>query len=194
MRKAPWFLVDAYQERKAAQKRKPRRSKAEPVSYELRYRMIDWLKAGQLLIGGSVVTFFGLLLSGVIFHSETFSWLLLLASIVAVPLTVIFELLGYVFDTSNDSLTYPRGLVRRTIPISGMRNANCQTTSKSRTYTPGRLIGDNNPTRVTTKTYAVNLSGSFGVRRVTFAAKYKRDQFLDMLSTAAPDCHITRWT
>jgi hypothetical protein len=159
-----------------------------------RYRMIDWVNVARNLVLGPILVFMVALLSAAQFSSGILSIVILVSGITAYVIAILFELQGYVFDTSADTLTFPRFLLRRSIPISGIRHANSQTTTKTRSYNPGRIVGEDNPTKVTTRTYAVNLSGKFGVRRVTFATKYKRDQFLQLLSDAAPDCYITRWT
>ncbi|MGY2811977.1 hypothetical protein ACVIHF_008707 [Bradyrhizobium sp. USDA 4506] len=43
----------------------------------------------------------------------------------------------------------------------------------------------------TTKRYFVNLSGNFGSRRIVFHTKNKRDQFLSLIRSFAPQVRIT---
>jgi hypothetical protein len=158
-----------------------------------KYRMVDWLNVGRTVVFGPIlVLVISLFASQLI--SSSLEILISVAAAIAYILAIVFELQGYLFDASTGRLTYPRFFFRRSIPISDIRNANCQTTHKTETYDPGRIVGDSNPTRVRSITYAVNLSGEFGVRRVTCAGKYKRDQFIQLLQVTNPECRITRWS
>lgn len=158
------------------------------------YRMIDWIKAFSTVIGAIILLPLAWIFANVIFHSPFISMIILSLLILLVPITAIVQFKGYLFDVARDALSYPVYVYRRTIPISEIRNANCQTISGRSTSDPGRIIGESRPITSHYKYYLVNVSGDFGVRPITFGAKYKRDQFLSILRMVAPQCRITRWS
>ncbi|MCC8971208.1 hypothetical protein [Bradyrhizobium brasilense] len=90
-------------------------------------------------------------------------------------------------------LSYPYYFLRRTVRLSEISDANCQTYSKQvADLLSSILLGGNR--RKTSKHYVVNLSGDFGARRIVFRSKYKRDQFLSLIRAFAPQVRITRWS
>jgi hypothetical protein len=117
-------------------------------------------------------------------------------------LAIIVHFIGYVFDPAR-RLTYPTYVFRRSIPISEITDANCETLIghnplgqaavgllvQSGSYGKPKPIQRTRPARI----YVVDVSGEFGVRQMRFAAKYKRNQFLSNLRVVAPQCRITRW-
>lgn len=170
-----------------------------------RIRMIDWIYACKQAI---VTAFFCIpwfIIGGLLddaMHAPKFVsmavLLLIPLTILATPITLVVNLIGFVFDPAKNVLTYPAFIFRRSIPISEIRNANSETTTTRHTYDPGqyaRLAGDFGAKQARTtvhRNHTVNLSGNFGVRIMRFGARYKRDQFLSILQMVAPQCRITR--
>ena len=121
--------------------------------------------------------------------------LYLLAAIIAIPTSIVVSLMGTVFDPAKNSLTYPVYVFRRSIPLNGIRSANCQNyTHKTESNYAKLADARSKATVLYSKSYAVNLSGDFESRRLVFNSKYKRDQFLSYLRDYAPRCRITRWS
>ena len=122
---------------------------------------------------------------------------LLFAGIVMLALwiaTVHFT--GTIFNTGQDTLSFPTLLLRRKIYFSEIRDANvANLTRKIRVPNIALAGGGKGPaTRTSTKRiYAVDLSGDFGGRQVKFWSRKRRDQFLSNLRDLCPKCHITRW-
>jgi hypothetical protein len=157
-------------------------------------RVIDWLRTFSLVLTVPVVGFFAGLLIGYWFNSAALSLAIIGTTLALIPTTLVVQLLGFVLDPTADRLAYPVIFYRRSVPISEIRDANCQTITRRSTSNPGRVIGESRTRSRSTKVYAVNISGDFGVRSLRFSAKYKRDQFLSCLRNTAPHCRITRWT
>jgi hypothetical protein len=174
-------------------------------------RMVDWLQCCKLPVALSVI---GLLvlygqtsdlrsgsksLTDLIPHTkeDVAVAFLLVAYIILGPLAVWAKLMGTVFDGPRDTLSYPMYVLRRSVRLSGIRDANAQTITKPAFQMTNTIIGLISVGQIkglgSTKRYFVNLSGEFGARRIAFHTKYKRDQFLSLLRAYAPDCRITRW-
>lgn len=116
----------------------------EMASAGRKTRMIDWLQCCKLPVAFSVVGF--LVLYGVTGDlrsgSKTLADLLpntradalvaclLLAYVVFGPLAVWAQLMGTVFDGAKDTLSYPMYVLRRSIRLSEIRDANVQTISQ----------------------------------------------------------------
>ncbi|MCG2633234.1 hypothetical protein L6654_42760, partial [Bradyrhizobium sp. WYCCWR 13023] len=122
---------------------------------------------------------------------------LALAYVVVGPLAAISQLAGVKFDSAQDSLSYPLYVLRRTIRLSEIRDANSQTITKPAFQITNTIIGMVSVGQIkglgTTKRYFANMSGDFGSRRIVFHTKSKRDQFFSLLRRYAPHCRITRW-
>ena len=159
-----------------------------------RFRIVDWLRAGSLTIAVPLCGLLAMIFLDHLFKSETVTTLTFLATLVLFPLTILTQFRGFLFDGPNDRLSYPVYFYRRSIPISEIRDANCQTVTQRYASNAGRVIGEGPTSKRTKRIYAVNISGDFGVRNLRFGAKYKRDQFLSGLRHIAPHCRITRWT
>lgn len=113
----------------------------------------------------------------------------------AIPVSIIVTVMGIVFDGASSTLTYPVYVIRRSIPLDAIRAANCQNvTHRTDSDSYSRLVGEGGRRVAYTRSYHVNLSGSFESRRLKFASKYKRDQFLTYLRDYVPACRITRWS
>jgi hypothetical protein len=154
-----------------------------------RSRMVDWIQSSYLPFAGLSVGLVSALFSTV-FKYPSLAGLCLLASILAFPVVLCVNLVGYVFDPCRDRLSYPLYFMRRRLSLSELSDANCQSYSK-RLRTSGV---DGSSASRTIRRYAVNLSGSFGARRIVFFSKYKRDQFLSLIRHFAPHVRITRWS
>jgi hypothetical protein len=115
---------------------------------------------------------------------------------IAVPWTIISQMRGIYFDDGADALSYRVYFFRRSLRLSEIADANCQT--KMAHDDPFsfviNMIGHHATDEPKSKRYIVNLSGEVGARRVIFYSKYKRDQFLSLLRRFAPQCRITRWS
>ena len=159
-------------------------------------RLIEWGTAFTILVSGPFLILFLLFLSAMAFAVKypSLPIIIMIAGGIGWIWAVISHFRGYLFDEGNDQLTYPRYFFRRTIRISEIHDANSQTTTSHSTFDPARTIGESRPTKVKTTTYAVNLSGGFGLRRLTFGRKARRDEFLSYLHHLAPDVRITRWS
>lgn len=151
--------------------------------------MVDWKQAGY----SPIACFFtGIAIAVLlnVFNHQSLAGYGFLACIVASPIVLFIQLWGYVFDPVNDRLSYPLYFIRRRLTLSGLSDANCQSYSRTQ-----RTSGvDGSVASRIIRRYAVNLSGSFGARRVVFFSKYKRDQFLSLVRGYAPHVRITRWT
>lgn len=156
-------------------------------------RMVDWLQSWKspILVGG---TFFVISLFFVHGNAEAVNRMIWVSSLVALW-TLSCQLRGVYFDRNADKLSYPMFFFRRSVHLSKIADANCQT--KVGEDDPFsfviRLLGHTPTEQSQSKRYIVNLSGEFGARRVIFHGKYKRDQFLSLLRRNAPQCRITRW-
>lgn len=154
------------------------------------YRIIDWWRIGKATMNYAIYLFASLIFAGGAPH--------LILSALAVG-TILFVLwlivhsIGIVFNPDRDELRYPSFILRRSIPLSGITDANAQVVVRSLMSTLANGIGSGPKSRPD-KQYAVNLSGDFETRQVRFASRKRRDQFLSMIRRFAPQAHITRWT
>jgi len=165
-------------------------------------RMIDWIYGLQITIAAPLACFLIVLVGGVALDSTAptyariiapwIAWPALLAIVLSGPLAFLVNFMGYVFDPANDVLTYPAILFRRSIAVSGIKDANAQTISSKHTIDLGPAAEKNRQRTILRRLYRVNVSGDFGVRIMRFGARYKRDQFLSILREAAPNCRVTR--
>ena len=153
-------------------------------------RIIDWWRIGKATMNYAIYLFASLIFAGGAPH------LILSALAVGTILFVhwmIVHSIGIVFDPDRDELCYPSFILRRSIPLSGITDANAQVVVRSLMSTLANGIGSGPKSRPD-KQYAVNLSGDFETRQVRFASRKRRDQFLSMIRRFAPHTHITRWT
>lgn len=161
-------------------------------------RMVDWLQCCKLPL------LFVLIWGYAIYNSLTSPHgsfdpptLLGLAILTLIALyVVVVQLSGFLFDEANDRLSYPMHIFRRSLPLSEVADANCETISKPAFKATNAVIGFLSGLQFRvgmTKRYVVNISGDFGSRRIILHSKHKRDQFLSLLRTYAPHCRITRW-
>lgn len=182
-----------------------------------RIRMVDWILACELTIGapliigmgglgvGLILTFLAALIGkGTIvaiaigYVSLAILFSCIPAAALSLPLAAAANFMGYVFDPDQDRLSFPWYLLRRSILISEIRDANAETITTKHSYDPNtyaRLAGDFSwkPTQTrTSRSHVVTVSGDFGVRIMRFGARYKRDQFLSILRAIAPQCRVTR--
>jgi hypothetical protein len=158
-----------------------------------RFRMVDWKQTAYmtvwtpilLLIGSAFATQFAPALSGI----------MIVAAPISIPVLLFVHLSGYLFDASQNRLSYPMYVFRRSVSLSQVDDANCQTTFQ-RIRTDTRDFGEagGQVKERSVRRYHANLSGDFGARRVVFFSKYKRDQFLSLLRRYAPRARITRWS
>lgn len=157
-------------------------------------RMVDWLQSWKapILIGGVVIVAGFFLFQG---NGPAINRMVWLAAFVGIW-TLFVQLRGLYFDRAADRLSYPMLLFRRSIQLSKIDDANCQT--KKGTDDPLglaiKLLGHTPTDKSESKRYIVNMSGEFGARRIIFHSKYKRDQFLSLLRSFAPQVRITRWS
>lgn len=175
---------------------------ANPVPIK-KIRMIDWIYAARLTIFTPLWCIVWLVAGKIaITDAPQFAFAifcLIPLTILATPLILVVNLIGYVFDIAKDTLTYPVFFFRRSIPISQMQDANSATITTERTYDTSslaRAAGDFSPKRPQTviqRKYVVYVSGDFGARVMRFGARYKRDQFLSIVRGVAPQCRITRY-
>jgi hypothetical protein len=158
-------------------------------------RIIDWGQPILLPIYIGIAAMIGVVALAAVFHSDTGSALVIVAAAVAIPVSIVVSLMGTVFDPAKNKLTYPVYVIRRSIPLNGIRAANCQTYTR-KTESNYTKLADPRSKAVTlsSTSYDVNLSGDFESRRLKFNSKYKRDQFLSYLRDYVPRCRITRWT
>lgn len=158
-------------------------------------RMVDWLQCCKLpvlfaLFGGALIYVQNL--KGPIPPGVYIGAILIIIG----ALALASQLSGFLFDRTKDRLSYPMYIFRRSMPLSQISDANCQTISKPAFNAINTVVGffSGHQFKVgTTKRYIVNISGEFGSRRIIFHAKHKRDQFLSLLRNYAPQCRITRW-
>jgi hypothetical protein len=156
-------------------------------------RMIDWLQSWKapIFVGGTVFVI------SLIFVQENAAAIdrMIWVSLLVAFWTLIGQLRGIYFNRDADKLSYPMFFFRRSVHLSEIADANCQT--KVGEDDPLsfviRLLGHTPTDQSKSKRYIVNLSGEFGARRVIFHGKYKRDQFLSLLRRYSPQCRITRW-
>lgn len=156
--------------------------------------MVDWLQSWRApLFIGAIIFIAGLFL----FHGNgpAIGRMIWLALVVGVW-TLGVQLCGLYFDRATDKLSYPMLFFRRSIPLSKIDDANCQTiTGENDPISFAiKFIGHTPRESSPSKRYIVNVSGEFGARRVIFHSKYKRDQFLSLLRSFAPQVRITRWS
>jgi hypothetical protein len=168
------------------------------VSTGARARMVDWLQCCKLPLLFTVI--FGFTVYSHLTNSkasgEAFP---LLSFAIFVPIglfAVVSQLSGFLFDEAKDRLSYPMYIFRRSVPLSEIDDANCETISKPAFRATNTIIGVLSGHQFKagkTKRYIVNISGEFGSRRIILHTKQKRDQFLSLLHAYAPHCRITRW-
>lgn len=154
------------------------------------YRIIDWWRIGKASLNYLIFLVFGLMGAGA---APRLLLTALSVGTILFVLWIIAHLMGSVFDLNNDQLRYPSFILRRSIPLSGITDANAQVVVRSLMSGLANNIGSG-PKNRPEKQYAVNLSGNFGTRQVRFASRKRRDQFLSMIRRFAPQAHITRWT
>jgi|SRR5579872_2798639 len=164
-------------------------------------RMVDWLQCVKLPV---MFTLFGIILIAYSIKSPEIHDIAIYVVPIAILLlglglfALVTQLRGTFFNGPKDSLSYPLTIFRRRVQISDIRDANSQTITKPAFHITNTIIGLVSVGQVkglgTTKRYIVNMSGEFGARRVIFHTKYKRDQFLSLLRSFAPDVRITRWS
>lgn len=154
------------------------------------YRIIDWWRIGKASLNYLIFLVFGLMCAGaaprLLLTALGFGTILFVFWMIA-------HLMGIVFDLDGDQLHYPSFILRRSIPLSGITDANAQVVVRSLMSGLANNIGSGPKSRAD-KQYAVNLSGNFGTRQVRFASRKRRDQFLSMIRRFSPQAHITRWT
>ena len=165
-----------------------------------RTRMVDWVQSLKVPI---VLTFYSAGVCVVVFwllDQRGSQWIpaimavLGLLSAMLVLKLLVSQLSGFLFDAERDKLSYPLYVLRRTMRLSEINDANCQTTRKTSFYSILIYLFWNDGKRFQNSSrYIVNVSGDFGARRIIFRSKYKRDQFLSLLHIYAPQCRITRW-
>ncbi|HKU08838.1 MAG TPA: hypothetical protein VJR30_22450 [Bradyrhizobium sp.] len=169
-------------------------------------RMVDWLQCIKLPVG--LIFSPLIIIVALLFFVELSPRALSKSQVDAIfyssfalallgPISFIAQIRGFAFNGEQDRLSFPRYVLRRSIRLSEIHDANCQTTTKPAFQITNTIIGlvsvGNIKGLGTTKRYFVNLSGDFGARRIVFHTKYKRDQFLSLLRGFAPQCRITRW-
>jgi len=153
-------------------------------------RIIDWWRIGKATLNYSIYLFASLIFAGAAPH------LILSALAIGTILFVLWmiaHLMGIVFDLDGDQLHYPSFILRRSVPLSGITDANAQVVVRALMSTLANGIGSGPKSRPD-KQYAVILSGDFETRQVRFASRKRRDQFLSMVRRFAPRARITRWT
>jgi hypothetical protein len=153
-------------------------------------RIIDWLRALNWVFG---LLFGAFLLSLPPVRQEAPVFMTTLAvCFLAVALWEAFiHFRGSYFDTDQNRLSFPTLLVRRSIPLSEISDANAEFIVKQMWIPPSAYSkGGTKSHRI----YAVNLSGDFGARQIKFWSRKRRDQFLSILRKVCPDCRITRWS
>lgn len=174
-------------------------------------RMIDWLQCCKLPVAFSLIGFLIVftLVDKISKGAKTLPNLLpttredflvaglAVAFVILGPLAFFSQILGVAFNAARDRLSYPLYVFRRTVRLSEIHDANSQTMTKPAFQITNTIIGLVSVGQIkglgTTKRYFVNMSGDFGARRIVFHTKYKRDQFLSLLRSFAPQCRITRW-
>jgi hypothetical protein len=175
----------------------------KPALDQKQFRMVDW----HMTFGAPIViTFLGIIFL-YIFWGDKIAVAVFGVSLIAISGALLgIGLQGYVFDSSRDVLEYPfnRNIFRRQVRLSAIHDANCQVITKKHTNAIGdfgvnynTISGNSRKPRRrtwTSKSFQVNLSGDFGARRLNFADKYKRDQFVSLLREYAPHVKITRWS
>ncbi|MEW6450051.1 MAG: hypothetical protein AB1490_05345 [Pseudomonadota bacterium] len=157
-----------------------------------RYRMFDWSRAIGLPVFWLILSIPIIPLSvsmGVNRIVALIVWLLVFIALLRAHFG------GIIFDLEKDRLTYPVLLLRRTIRLSEIQDANAEYIHRS--FKVDALDTPVNPKSeketVRMPIYAANLSGDFGVRQVKFWSKKRRDQFLSHLRETVPGVRITRW-
>jgi hypothetical protein len=157
-------------------------------------RMRDWAQCWKapVFIGGTVFVISLIPFQGDARAVTAMIWVSLSVALC----TLLLQLRGIHFDRGADRLSYPMYCFRRSTRLSEIDDANCQTRAGEDDPFSFviRLLGHTPADRSKSKRYIVNLSGGFGARRVVFQSKYKRDQFLSLLRSFAPQARITRWS
>lgn len=86
--------------------------------------------------------------------------------IVLGPLAFLSQILGFSFDAAKNQLSYPLYVFRRSVRLSEINDANCQTITKPAFHITNTIIGMISVGQVkglgNTKRYIVNMSGEFG--------------------------------
>lgn len=163
-----------------------------------RARMVDWLQCCKLPLLFTTICGYAIYghLTGSKAAGETFPLLSFAALVLITLFAVASQLSGFLFDEAKDRLSYPMYIFRRSVPLSEIADANCETISKPAFRATNTVIGVLSGHQFKagkTKRYIVNISGEFGSRRIILHTKQKRDQFLSLLRAYAPHCRITRW-
>jgi hypothetical protein len=153
-------------------------------------RMVDWFRAFGTPMIIAICGFLAALALAQIFPGAWYALAAISLTPFLVLLSIFVEFSGYKF--SDGKLSYPMYLVRRTIDLADLRDATGETTTKRRKSDYGRIIGETKSVTTVTKTYAVHLSGAFGVRTMTFSSVKKREQFFSLLHVYAPQARIRR--
>lgn len=161
-------------------------------------RMVDWLQSWKAPAFFGFGTFMVLAILANEMEVHIGQGRIIVTSLFVAVYALVNQLRGVQFDRKADELSYPMYLFRRNIHLSKIADANCQIKvgEDNPIMLIVRLMGltPNARDRSESKRYLVNLSGDFGARRVIFHDKYKRDQFLSLLRSFAPQVRITRWS
>ncbi len=167
-----------------------------PGEIIMRARMVDWQRA--FILGSSILLLLFVclvILSGKVkaHQNEEVAMfgLAALSLLILSPILLRTHFLGFAFNSKSDRLTYPTILFRRSIALSEIHDADGQYLGELKF--PGMsdtTTGKDYPTII--RRYAINLSGEFGSRQLKFWSRKKRDQFLSLLRSYAPECRITR--
>jgi hypothetical protein len=177
-------------------------------------RMIDWIRGFKLGLFyfpivaacAAIVAFFIATSPGHLDQDRAIlaAFAVLCTGLFLGLLAIIVHFIGHVFNPTHDRLTYPTYMFRRSIPISEITDANCETLVGHNPigeaivhfFFQSASIGKSTSTSRRPRlprVYIADVSGDFGVRQIRFGAKYKRNQFLRNLRVTAPHCRITRW-
>lgn len=167
-------------------------------------KMIDWKQAFtlpfEILVSVFLINFIMALFVGYNERDNPAIFSILFISILVAGMLGAFTAIwaqfkGITFDAGSDTLVYPAYFVRKSIPLSEIRDGNCEYIRKGTIFL--QIISlFNNAKKSRSKPsplYVVNLSGEFGVRPIRFFSKMRRDQFLSLLRYHVPGCRITRW-
>lgn len=156
-----------------------------------RVRVIDWYRAITLT---TTVVIVAVALSAT---TDPQSVQLFSAAVCLLAIWLGFvHFAGTVFDVTQDTLTFPTLLFRRSVRLSEIRDANVANLTR-RFQVPNFALaggGKGPATRASIqRIYAVDLSGDFGGRQLKFWSRKRRDQFLSNLRHLCPKIRITRW-
>lgn len=158
----------------------------------IRVRVVDWYRAITLT---TTVVIVAVVLLSATTDSQSVQLLSAAVSLFAIWLGFV-HFGGTIFDVTQDTLSFPTLLFRRSIRLSEIRDANVANLTR-RFQVPNLALaggGKGPATRASTqRIYAVDLSGDFGGRQVKFWSRKRRDQFLSNLRHLYPKIRITRW-